>query len=51
MYPQCFEQNYQNVKFFPRKFSIFAFEKNLYILHGHVFIMERRKDGKMNQHK
>ena len=33
-------KNIKNIKFFPMKFSIFAFEKkNLCILHGHVFVM------------
>ena len=32
-------KNKKNDKIFLMKFSIFAFEKNLCILHGHVFIM------------
>ena len=39
----CFEQTYEEKKsnFFLVKFSIFTTEKNLFILHGHVFIMCR----------
>ena len=29
----------KNIKIYPMKISISAFEKSLYILHGHVFIM------------
>ena len=29
----------KNIIFFPMEFSIFAFEKNLCVLHGHIFIM------------
>ena len=37
---QCFEQNIKNIKSFPMKFSIFAGEKYLIILHGQVFVMK-----------
>ena len=36
-----FSKNIKNIKNFPMKFSIFAFEKFLCILHGHVFVMTK----------
>ena len=43
MYPQSMflAKNIKDtcIKFFPMKFSNFAFQKNLFILHGQVFVM------------
>ena len=40
MYPQCmFRAKILKMSFFLVKFSIFAGEKNLCIMHGHAFVM------------
>ena len=38
---QCCVQNYLNYYFFPMNYSIFAFTKNFYILHGQVFVITK----------
>ena len=42
MYPQSmfWRKNKKNINIFLLKFSIFTAEKNLCILHGHVFVMK-----------
>ena len=50
MYPQSMfwsKKKKKNINFFLMKFSIIRAEKNLYILHGQVFVMKTYNDSLM----